>query len=614
MASVGEIRPSQLMFSYGVGALIDLPQFSALVMGLDYWDKDRCRKIVEPRLLSAVRQCVGRQVEDLRIPPVQLENDRDESIGVPVVPFPRWMRCTMCGTIAPVESGLFERVEKRYTPMRFVHKNCSKNKYKTPPRAVPVRFLLACPSGHMYDVPWNDFVHDGHPCDEPHLVMTEFGVTGGTEDIWIQCSCGAKKPLTQLFDKLKKGPNQRYTCAGLHPHLRKKFSQKCDGQLSLVTLGASNLWFPQSLSVLSIPDQQSEVKDLVVKLWEDLQDADEGAIAYLSKPNRHPELGDFSVEDILQAIEDVKKEQAGVAIEQIENDIKLPEWEILTGIKKVTPSHTLEVTFVPPPKSCEEYFEQTTLVPRLTEVRAMYGFTRLSTQQELDLGIVKPLTTAPLTKEPPSWLPAYESHGEGIFIRFKEELLQEWENEVAVKKHNELFLEAHRAWKNSRHYPSDALSEGYPGIRFVLLHSFAHALMKQIVLDCGYTAASIRERLYCRLKTTEGGPMAGILLYTAASDSEGTLGGLVSLGKPETLGRYIQQAMESMRLCTADPLCADRKPEKDGRSIHGASCHACLFSPETSCECGNRYLDRNVLVNTFAADKNVIGFWEGRDE
>ena len=98
MASVGEIRPSQLMFSYGVGALIDLPQFSALVMGLDYWDKDRCRKIVEPRLLSAVRQCVGRQVEDLRIPPVQLENDRDESIGVPVVPFPRWMRCTMCGT------------------------------------------------------------------------------------------------------------------------------------------------------------------------------------------------------------------------------------------------------------------------------------------------------------------------------------------------------------------------------------------------------------------------------------------------------------------------------------------------------------------------------------
>ena len=100
----------------------------------------------------------------------------------------------MCGNMAPVEGGMFKLVESRGQPLRFVHKNCEINRFRVPPRAVPVRFLLACPNGHMYDVPWNDFVHDGHPCAEPRLHMTEFGVIGGTEDIWIQCkNCDAKK-------------------------------------------------------------------------------------------------------------------------------------------------------------------------------------------------------------------------------------------------------------------------------------------------------------------------------------------------------------------------------------------------------------------------------------
>ena len=95
--------------------------------------------------------------------------------------------------------------------------------------------------------------------------------------------------------------------------------------------------------------------------------------------------------------------------------------------------------------------------------------------------------------------------------------------------------------------------------------------------------------------------MAGILIYTAASDSEGTLGGLVQLGQPVTLGRQIQNALESMRICGSDPLCAEHSPMADGRAIHGACCHACLFAPETSCEKGNRFLDRSTLVGTFAA-------------
>ncbi len=132
------------------------------------------------------------------------------------------------------------------------------------------------------------------------------------------------------------------------------------------------------------------------------------------------------------------------------------------------------------------------------------------------------------------------------------------------------------------------------------MHSLSHALMRQIALECGYNAASARERLYSRAPDEAGGPMAGILLYTAVPDSEGTLGGLVDLGDPLTLGRHMQQALESMRLCGSDPLCADHRPEMNGRGIHRACCHACQFAPETACELGNRYLDRSVLVDTFA--------------
>ena len=137
-------------------------------------------------------------------------------------------------------------------------------------------------------------------------------------------------------------------------------------------------------------------------------------------------------------------------------------------------------------------------------------------------------------------------------------------------------------------------------MRYILLHSFAHALMRQLVLECGYASASVRERIYSRPPEEEGGPMAGILIYTAAPDSEGTLGGLVSLGRPATLARHMAQALDAAGLCASDPLCAEHPPSQTGRTLHAAACHACLFAPETSCERGNRYLDRSVLVSTVA--------------
>ena len=137
--------------------------------------------------------------------------------------------------------------------------------------------------------------------------------------------------------------------------------------------------------------------------------------------------------------------------------------------------------------------------------------------------------------------------------------------------------------------------DGFPGMRYVLLHTLAHLLIRELALECGYNAASIRERVYAE---TEGGKaQAGILIYTAAADSDGTLGGLVELGKPDNLGRLLRQSLDRARICASDPLCAEHDPSKD-QSLHGAACHACSFVSETSCERGNRYLDRALAIAT----------------
>ena len=148
----------------------------------------------------------------------------------------------------------------------------------------------------------------------------------------------------------------------------------------------------------------------------------------------------------------------------------------------------------------------------------------------------------------------------------------------------------------------------FPGLPYYLLHSFSHLLLSAVALECGYPASSLRERIYAKDDDGNGEPMAGVLIYTAAPDSEGTLGGLVRMGRPEYLERHIGRALEGLTLCSSDPLCADHAPEKDGATLHGACCHACLFAPETSCERGNRYLDRTVLVETVR--RAEIGLFE----
>ena len=145
----------------------------------------------------------------------------------------------------------------------------------------------------------------------------------------------------------------------------------------------------------------------------------------------------------------------------------------------------------------------------------------------------------------------------------------------------------------------------FPGARYVLLHSLAHTLVRQLSLDCGYSASSVRERIYS--STDPNRKMAGVLLYTASPDSEGSLGGLVDLASPQRFPDLFKSALRSATRCSSDPLCADHQPDVHS-TINAAACHACILASETSCEAFNRFLDRNVLVPTMASSSLAYFF------
>jgi hypothetical protein len=604
MNELGDLRPSQLIYTFGVGALLDLPNMSALIMGLDDWDTRYTSEITEERLLGALQKRLGPQLQKLVLPPMTFDEDgRDPTappIGVPVAPFPRWLRCPLCGALATIDSGMFQLVQDQYRPdkTRYVHGNCGGGS-KNPPTAFPVRFLVACREGHLSDFPWIEYVHNGvTPCRPSRLTMREFGAAGDASDIIIKChECNRERRMGDAFDR----DAFRIKCHGHHPHLRKTESVECQAESKTILLGASNSWFPMVMSALSLPPNiKDKVGLLVTEHWGQLKDIpSKDVAAFVTAPSRMPALADFTADQIWEAIETARgRSKETDSREGV--DLKIAEWLVLNqgGVPQTTKD--FRSVRVAAPVGFEALLEETVLLEKMREVRALLGFTRIeSTGDFAEATQSNDDRRTSLCRQSPTWLPASEVRGEGILIRFKESELQRWEMSAPVQSLAQEFFTAHKSWRTLRKQtPPEA---NFPSIRYVLLHSLSHALMRQIALECGYTAASIRERIYCRSGIDGQEPMAGILIYTAASDSEGTLGGLVQLGQPLSLGRQLRSALEAMRICGSDPLCSEHVPTADGRTIHGASCHACLFAPETSCEKGNRYLDRSTLVSTFAA-------------
>ncbi|CBN55047.1 MULTISPECIES: DUF1998 domain-containing protein [Kamptonema] len=610
---VGELRPSQILFSSGIGSIVDLPNLSTMVMGLDDWELTHASELGEARLLAAVQKEIGNQVKKLLTPPISESNntipnlfDESAKVGIPVSPFPTWVVCPQCRLLAPLKSGLFELKRDRHRPdqNRYIHSNCR----TFSPTVIPARFLVACQHGHLDDFPWHYFVHRGSSNCKGSLRLYEYGISGSATDIEVKCdSCGKSRRLSDAFGEL--GKMNMPQCRGRHPHLRNFAEDGCTKQMKSILLGASNSWFPITLSVLSIPTTINQLGQLIDKHWSVLEKAITiDILAAFRQIGQLKEFAKYSDAEIWKEILQKRQETGETECLDVK-DIKTPEWQVFSNADTSLNSADFWLTPVTAPDGYEAYFEKVVLVERLREVRALVGFTRIESPGDYaETGELPEEYWAPLSRSEPTWVPASEVRGEGIFMQFQEEKLQNWLSSTpGLKTYEQQSLEAHRRWRRARSLDPDT---NFPGIRYILLHSFAHALMRQLVIECGYNAASLRERIYSKDPKEDNGPMAGILIYTAAPDSEGTLGGLVSLGEPGTFGRHIDQALEQIGLCASDPLCAEHSPLQNTTSLHWAACHACLFSPETSCERGNKYLDRTLLIPTMNADLSELAFFE----
>ena len=595
---VGELRPNQLLHTYGVGAVADLPNLSVVIAGLDDWDLSSSLIVTEQRLLAAVQNRLGSQVETLRTPPYKPETPDPfgdwARIGVPVRLFPRWLRCsdTRCNRLAPVETGLFDLLTDPWRPERIRYVHGCRGHGPSRPTAVPARFVLACGRGHLDDFPWLYYVHSGvvPAAGEHTLRLSERGTTGEAANLFVECSCDTRRPMAPAFGReaLKSLPG----CRGRHPHLG-TFGE-CGLETRTLGLGATNGWFAMQISAFSLPQADTDVDQAVAENWPQLNllVSVPEATAKMLLPSLAcwPDVEPYGADAVWKAIRKRASKKDEKEGESGDIDLDGPEWEAFTQPAPIElPEFTTRKE--PSPPGTRTWLQEVVLVPRLRVVSALYGFTRIDSP-EWDILSTDSDRVVPIAREAPSWVPCAQMRGEGIFLRFSEERLAAWEQQAGVRARGHVLEAAHAKWRADRRLAPF----GWPGVRYVLLHTLAHVLIRELALECGYSASGIAERVYAR---TGEAPMAGIMLYTAAPDSEGTLGGLVSLGRRDRLGGLIDQALEAARLCTSDPLCADHDP-RDRGDLFGAACHACLFASETSCERGNHYLDRALLVDTIA--------------
>ena len=575
----GQLRQSQVITTYGPGALIDLPEDAAIVGGLETWpNPSTLEEIVDPRLSGLLQSLTDVPYPRMYAPPPQPEEPWLAGRGIGAWRFPEWF------VVHEADDG-----DGRQRSRRLVHrKSLERGRFERRP-VVPTRFVRACPRGHVDDLDWSGFVHgSGVRCGR-QLWLDERGTTGDLADLVVRCECRKFRRLHEAteFDQRPLG-----NCRGKRPWLGLDTDEECNQPSRLLIRTATNAYFSQIVSALSLPDRGSAVERAVRELWDDLQIVEDLAgLGFMKKkPNVTEKLLPFSDEEVMRAIEQVKRGDGSV------RSVKEAELEALLSVPEgfgddvpVDPDFHArrlpEAAWRRSESRLSGGVESVVQLHRLREVQALIGFTRFEAEVrdihgEYDTDVER----ADIAVEP-RWFPAVENRGEGVFVHLRQEAVGSWLERPPVIQRLDELRGQHDAWQRDRRK-----QRPFPGGPYTLLHTFAHLLIASLSMRCGYPASSIRERIY-----VEGGHF-GLLLYTGTPDAEGTLGGLVQQARH--FEDHLAHALEMGLLCSNDPICAQHAASEgmEQRWLHGAACHGCTLIAETSCEMRNDYLDRALVV------------------
>jgi hypothetical protein len=598
---IGELRRSAAAATFGPGAVVDFraggATISAIVAGLEEWDNNFPPKgmlnpqaIHEPRLEKKLR------VKGFRLPPVRdpSKKETEASKALVSVRFPSWLQCPKCDRIGnedlwgdePGRAGRFCQVCTQKEPGRqkiFV---------------IPVRFVFACEAGHVDEFPWHTWVQHKATCTRRNSFLTLKSETAGLAGLILSCpSCNSRRSMDGIFSA---ETWERFSnCAGRRPWIASA-NETCKHKPRAVQRGASNLYFPVIESALSIPPWSDRLQDALGVLWEDIIETlpeDRAAhIARLARGRLAPVLAELELSPEQLEIEIERRLKAHGSIDT--DNLRLEEFRQLgSGMRTEDTDREFEVRPQQVPAPLSPWISRIVKATRLREVRAMKGFTRILPPVDSN-----DRSMATLSAQHLDWLPAIEVRGEGIFLELSEASLARWEVIPSVQGRA---AELNGRWAAEYEERTGATTP-IPVItpRYLLVHTLAHALMRQLTLECGYSSTALRERLYVGQTPAA---MAGLLIYTTTTDADGTLGGLQREGDPVRMDRTLRSAIKSQTWCSSDPLCIEGMLTSDGAMSH-AACHACVLAPETSCEEFNRFLDRAMLVGT--PDNPEIGFFK----
>lgn len=605
---LGKVRQSAVLMNYGPGAIIDfrVPGTGAAVSvvagGLEEWEKQAddaglsindLKRLTEPRLREKLN------VKYFRLPPVAVDkknddDEDDETIPLAGARFPTWLQCPQCNVLKPARKW---GTVKQGDPSRYCAK-CSEGRPDDDQVfVVPSRFVLACRNGHLDEFPWSYWVHRGREgCrNVKEFVLKHEGA--GLAGMILSCAkCQSRRSMEQIF---RKEAFEGFHCSGARPWLADADQEDCRQTPTVMQRGASNLYFPQLASALVIPPWSEQLVRAVGQEWDRLKNIE-------SQTERHSYIEKYLWDDLDPRIQNLGLKEFCNVI-----DLKIDEADRMTsGNLRWDEYQQFRVAATQRTRDGDEFSVRVEAVsetlPHLSslirvvsirEIRAIKSFSRVEAPPGRP-----PVLTQFLSKYPRDWLPAIDVRGEGIFFSLDEERLSHWEQQPAVQERAGQIVDP----QFSRLLNPDGDIEHVPAstvARYLLLHSLAHILIKQLSLQCGYSSASLRERIY----VGDGDQtMAGILIYTATSDSDGTLGGLQRQGDSRRFAEMFKEAVRANEWCSSDPLCI-KGLVATSESSSLAACHSCLLVPETSCEDYNRFLDRGMLYGT--PEEPSIGFF-----
>ena len=711
------VRRSQAISPFGLGAMVDFPgPISLIHAGLDAWPFDPLnpdhREFIEEETRLAKRLGVEYFVQ----PPDYRRNEYRNigggtdatrlnlNLKLPFLRFPLWHVCPRCGKM------FVSKYHHTSAPKCTGPIGTGKDNGKSHPArlTVQVRFVAACKHGHLQDFPWLEWVFKKNNPDwdinDPKfwLRMTSKGSASlaGVE-ISAERLIGdnkidvvTKRSLAGAFegDSASDGPSaftkMKLFCSGHNPVLAIGENSPneelvCGQNLYPLLRGASNLYFPNVVSSIYIPDVDDrnlteamlallEDRDMKESLIQASLVSDNGLVSEKAARNLlkrwHPELeGEINPAELAKAanlhvikriILDNKKisryliDKVNVSPKQkltaeiLEKAISNSglDWEIdVNYLLPIIAAELFDEAEISKEESADDaglnidieyrhqeyeifcrdvnegypktnllikssniseygsqvnnYFQRISLLEKLRETRAFVGFSRIFPESSLSVDAQRKL----FSSRHLDWLPAIIVRGEGIFLKFDDSKIDKW-LEVHGAFHQKRIAEIIARFDDLRSKRHQDQKEITP--KFMMIHSFAHLLINQLIYDCGYGSASLRERIY--VSDDSKYKMSGVLIYTAAGDSEGTMGGLVGMGKPKVLEQTISRAIEKASWCSSDPVCIESTGQGPD-SCNLAACHSCALLPETSCEEQNRLLDRGVLIGTL--ENPISGFF-----